>query len=71
MAFQLAYGEREVLVSALTIAIREYESRVADSRFAVFSYESAEQSRIARHMYARLTGAPMWDEVPPEEKLGR
>lgn len=62
MAFQLAYGEREVLSSALTIAIREYESRVGDARYSVFADESAAQARIARAMYARLTGAPMWDE---------
>lgn len=68
MAFQVSYGEHTVLITALSIAIREFESRAADARMSVFREESAMQARIARDMYVRLNGAPMWDEVPSEEK---
>jgi hypothetical protein len=54
MAFQLAYGETPVMVAALTIAIREWQSRAETTEFPSLAAESTAQVRIAERMLDRL-----------------
>lgn len=54
MAFQLAYGEADVLSNALFIAMRQYEERLADPRLSSVHEETRVQLRITRHMYNRI-----------------
>jgi hypothetical protein len=58
MAFQLAYGEQTVLVTALTIAIQKFESRLADPRMESLRAETEFQLSVSRHMLDRLVNPP-------------
>lgn len=55
MGFQLAYGESTVLQTALFIAVREWESRLANPAMEAFHAETRAQIDIANHMRERLT----------------
>jgi len=58
VAFQLAYPEGSVLISALTIAIAEYRSRLANPDVAIWHAETRAQLAMAENMLARLIGEP-------------